>query len=178
MTLKVCTDTRLGRQSGSFRVFFPGVRSMRGAAFLELAILLPPLIILASLIAMTGKVLYEQSQLTKAVEAATRYMARGYEILDDTCSQQNPAWGNAQAAAINLLIYGNDSAPVVENLTASNITVTAFNTLPDGITAGCRVEIDVSNVAFNSVFGTSLTPIIHVGPVTLNARSEERYIGS
>jgi len=166
---------------------------MAGAAAVELAIVLIVLVVITFGITELGRMLYQENSLTKAVNIGARYIARKPGLFYSAKATDDPPcgvmdsgeWANAQAAAKNLIICGNPdscsgSEPVVPGLTADTITITAATLVsvgPSGDPAkGCRFEID-ADAPFVPIFGDLIVPFTTLTGVTLNAHTEERYIG-
>lgn len=90
-------------------------RSERGTQLVELAIVLPVLLVLFGATAEFGRLFYHYQTLTKATRAGARYLTT------------EPASGTSDAEAANLVIYGNTAGagdPVIPGLTADNVEVT------------------------------------------------------
>jgi len=170
----------------------------------EFAILTPILVLLAIGIAELGRVLYQQNSLTKSVTAGARYLARSYDILDPESCSATSLWPAFEARAKNLVVYGTFASgadPLVPNLVVDNVAISyRQETVPvsgggeDKDKDGGNVEACVIRVSatalFNGIFGDGKTvPLIPFmagaggGPLggfsdmTLNAATEERYIG-
>jgi Flp pilus assembly protein TadG len=88
--------------------------SERGSQLVELAIIMPVVLILLGATAEFGRFFYTYSTLLKGTRAASRYLV------------SQPV-GDANAAAKNLLVYGNTAGtgtPVVSGLTTANVVIT------------------------------------------------------
>lgn len=181
-----------------------GRERSRGAVMVEFAILTPILVLLAIGIAELGRVLYQQNSLTKSVTSGARYLARSYDILDqETCSAK-ALWPAFETRAKNLVVYGNFAAggdPLVPNLETDNVVISYRSETisvggggkdededDDNITA-CVIRVSATAL-FAGIFGDGKTvpllPFFGQGEgagwggfsdVTLNAATEERYIG-
>jgi Flp pilus assembly protein TadG len=106
-------------------------RSERGTQLVELAIVLPVLLVLFGATAEFGRFFYTYQTLTKATRAGARYLT-------------TEAAGPADLKAQNLVVFGNTAGtgdPVVAGLTADNVTVTRegiSSAMPDHVTV--RIE--------------------------------------
>jgi Flp pilus assembly protein TadG len=107
-------------------------RSERGTQLVELAIVLPILLMLLGAAAEFGRFFYTYQTLSKATRAGARYLTT------------ESAAGAADAKAKNLVVYGNQSGtgtPVVTGLSGTNIRVVrtgGTNAFPERITV--RIE--------------------------------------
>jgi hypothetical protein len=165
----------------------------RGAVLVEFAILTPILVLLAFGIAELGRVFYQQNTLTKSVTSGARYMARSYDILDpDNCTVK-PLWSTFESRAKNLVVYGAFAAegnPLVPNLETGNVAISfrqaSVSVGEDDDIDACIINVSAT-VLFEGIFGDGKTvpllPFMGEGgwggftDVTLNAATEERYIG-
>lgn len=180
-----------------------GRERSRGAVMVEFAILTPILVLLAIGIAELGRVLYQQNSLTKSVTSGARYLARSYDILDQQTCAPKDLWSSFEARAKNLVVYGSFAAgeePLVPNLEVINVVITyRAETISvgggkdedkdeDEIRA-CVIRVSATAL-FAGIFGDGKTvpllPFMGQGDgagwggfsdVTLNAATEERYIG-
>lgn len=97
----------------------PTLKRMRGAAMVEFAIVVVPLLLLALGVAEFGRALYQYEALTKSTRDAARYLSM-YLSTD-------PAYPIANAQC--LAVYGNSTCPsgsgtpLVDGLTTSMIVV-------------------------------------------------------
>jgi hypothetical protein len=156
-------------------------RPQRGVAMVEFAIVLPLLIALFFGIAELGRALYQQNTLYKAVIAGTRYLARVPSALDpDTCAEGS--WDADVAKAKNIIIYGNpggSGTPILPNMDPNKIVFGHHGpeTLSDTITPACIITV-TAEVDFLSIMGGNyVIPFSNIGPITLRAETEERFIG-
>ncbi|HEY0084066.1 MAG TPA: TadE family protein [Pyrinomonadaceae bacterium] len=104
-------------------------RDERGSQLVELALVMPILILLLGATAEFGRYFYTYTTLLKGTRAAARYLV-----------SQPPGAGDA--AARNLLVYGNTAgagAPVASGLTTANVRITPTKT--GGTTQTTTVEI-------------------------------------
>jgi Flp pilus assembly protein TadG len=122
--------------------------SQRGAALVELALVMPLLLILTMITTEFGRVIYQYNLLTKSVRDSVRYL-----------SVQTP--GTHTAEAQNLISYGRTTAtgtPLVPGLTAANVAVPVWATqgsAPIINTVTVRVQNFCFRPLFTSVFGVS-----------------------
>lgn len=102
-------------------------RSERGTQLVELAIVLPVLLVMFGAVAEFGRLFYTYQTLTKATRAGARYLTT------------EPASGASDAEAANLVVYGNTAGtgdPIIEGLTVDHVAVSrqgANPTLPDHV---------------------------------------------
>lgn len=105
-------------------------RDEQGVQLLELAIVIPILLVMFAGIAEFGRYFYEYTTLAKASRIGARYLA----------SRSVTSSTNYQAIAKNLIVYGNTTgtgSPVLDGLTTDNVTVTyagGTTGLPDTVT--------------------------------------------
>ena len=166
-------------------------KTCAGTAMVELAIILPLLLLLLFGITELGRALYQQNMLTQAVELGGRYMARvDGAVNTDDCSNVG---GNAVkwAAAVTMagkLIKCNDGTDSCAKPVLPNITFVHDPDDPDnsfsvtkhmsGSVSACVITVK-AKADFQSVFGADLVsvPGFRLGAVTLNAATQERFIG-
>jgi len=113
-------------------------RDERGSQLVELALVLPILLLLLGATAEFGRFFYTYTTLLKGTRAATRYLV-----------SQPPGAGDA--AARNLLVYGNTAGtgtPVASGLTTANVKITPTKT--GGTTHTTTVEIQ--NFTYAPIF--------------------------
>lgn len=131
------------RRLAKFRGF---TRDERGIQLVELAIVLPVLLILFAATAEFGRFFYEYTTLSKAARNGTRYLATGA-----VCP-------NVDAAARNLVVYGNTAgtgAPVIPGLAADNVRVVRKDSTGAEVTAGVpqTVTIVIADFKYEPMFG-------------------------
>jgi Flp pilus assembly protein TadG len=119
-------------------------RDERGLQLVELAIVLPVLIVLFAGVAEFGRYFQTYTTLAKGSRVAARFLA--------TAS----ASGADDAAAKNLVVYGNlagSGKPIVDGLTTSNVTITRRNG-SGAVTTGfpSTVTIQITNFKHTPVF--------------------------
>lgn len=108
------------------------VRSERGTQLVELAIVLPIVLMLLGAAAEFGRFFYTYQTLAKATRTGARY------LMTETAA------GTMDATAKNLVVYGNQTGtgtPVISGLASGNIRVTrtgGSNAFPERVTV--RIE--------------------------------------
>ncbi len=157
-----------------------------GVAMVEFAIILPLMIMLLFGITELGRALYQQNTLDKAVNTGARYLARMdglVQITEDNCTPLTQAEWDASTAverAKELVAYGSGTTPLLPSLDETDVTIP----LPeqrlvnknDGSVNICVIEVS-ARVPFVGYFGEIVVPFANLGSITLNAKTEERYIG-
>lgn len=135
----------------------------RGTQLVELAIVLPVLLLLLATTAEFGRFFHTYSTLTKATRSAARYLTTA------------PADGSDDAAARNLVVYGNtegDGDPLVSGLSTTQVTITREG---GAASAGMyeRVTVEVEGYSYQPIFdpgafvGDSRASLnVEVGPKT------------
>jgi len=116
----------------------------RGTSMIELAIVLPIMLLLMASIAEFGRFFYTYTTLAKATRAGARYIAA-----------QPYACGTYRLQARNLVVCGKPTcaggdAPVVKNLTISNVDIT---TTPGEVTLPDKVTVAISGYRYQTIFG-------------------------
>jgi Flp pilus assembly protein TadG len=116
----------------------------RGVQLVELAIVLPVVILLFAAAAEFGRYFYEYTTLAKGTRVAARYLA--------TAASD----GNDDPCAKNLVVYGNlggTGNPIVTGLTPANVQITRRNLAGTIITGGIpyTVTVDIINYPHTSI---------------------------
>lgn len=150
----------------------------RGAAMVELAIVLPLLLVIFIGLAELGRALLLQHILVRHVETGARYLGRSYQTLNADCSE-TPAWTAAASAAADLVVYGNEAGSgtaLIGGMSAGDVSIPAptARAVP-GYGNACVVQV-AANVAYPSLFGATI-PLLGLPQPRLQAASEERYVG-
>jgi Flp pilus assembly protein TadG len=112
------------RRIAQLRAF---TRNEQGVQLVELAIVIPVLLILFAATAEFGRYFYEYTTLAKAARTGTRYLITSKV----NCFEANQAK--------NLVVYGNTAgtgAPLIEGLTTDNVTVSPNSNLSDVCAGG------------------------------------------
>lgn len=148
---------------------------MRGGAMLEFALIFPMLVILLFACAEVGRLLYQQNELTKAVMAGSRFIARSPDALTAACAQGS-SWAAATATATNLIAYSHDSTLRLPGLGSPGAIVFTPRTETLAGQAVCIIQTQATTT-FAGLFGDTVIPLLDTGAVELNAVEEERFIG-
>ena len=115
-------------------------RSERGTQLVELAIVLPIVLMLMGAAAEFGRFFYTYQTLSKATRTGARYLTT------------ESAAGTMDAKAKNLVVYGNQTGtgtPVISGLSGGNVTVTrtgGSNAFPE------RVTVRIEGYTYQPVF--------------------------
>ena len=115
-------------------------RSERGTQLVELAIVLPVMLMMLGAVAEFGRFFYTYQTLSKATRAGARYLT------------VESAAGTADSKAKNLVVYGNEAGtgtPVVTGLAGGNVRV-----LRTGGTAAFpeRITVRIEGYTYQPVF--------------------------
>ncbi len=116
----------------------------------ELAIVLPVLVVLFAAAAEFGRYFYEYTTLAKGSRVAVRYLATAITN------------GDCDAAAKNLVVYGNFAGtgnPIVTGLKTSNVEITRLNEEGD-LTTGMPNTVTIKIINYPH------TPIFDLGGLT------------
>jgi Flp pilus assembly protein TadG len=92
-------------------------RDDRGVQLVELAIVIPIMLLLFAAVAEFGRYFYEYSTVAKGARVGARYLA---------AKSANSTSTNWQANAKNLVVFGNTAgtgSPILTGLTTANVTV-------------------------------------------------------
>lgn len=151
----------------------------RGAALVELALVLPVVLMMVFGITELGRALFQLNSLAKAADGGARYLSRSWDVLDENC-QPTSAWSAAAAATANYVAFGNaggQGQPLLPGLSAAGVTVTArYGEVVGSEGPACIIEIEAS-APFDGAFGENVVPFTRIGPIDLTTRREARYIG-
>ncbi|QAU35964.1 pilus assembly protein [Janthinobacterium sp. 17J80-10] len=113
----------------------------RGAALVELALILPFLLLLSFITTEFGRAMYQYNTLAKSVRDAARYL-----------SVQTPGTGATEAK--NLVVYGNKAGtgtPLVIGLDVSKVIIPATQTAGSNPVIN-TVTVTISGYAFRPLF--------------------------
>lgn len=126
-------------------------RDERGLQLVELAIVLPVLVVLFAAAAEFGRYFYEYTTLAKGTRVAARYLVTAKTNgADDVCAK-------------NLVVYGNFAGtgnPIVTGLQTSNIDITRRNI------AGTLMIGGVPNTVTIKIVNFQHTPLFDLGGLT------------
>lgn len=166
---------------------FTSKRRARGAAMVELAIILMLLVMLFMGITELGRALFFQHKLTKAAESGARYLGRSWQAVDLATCTEATGWNAGVASAGNMAAFGNVTGtgePMIPGFAAADVTATVVGRSVTGVGTVCVVRVELAVPYRGIFFGGSdgfLPPVILGGDGvtgwTLTADSEERYVG-
>ena len=114
-------------------------RDERGTQLVELALVIPVLLMLVGACAEFGRFFYTYTTLAKATRDGVRYQI-----------SQPPGWNATQTK--NLVVYGNTAgtgAPLVERLTTDNVQVTQNRNAAGALQT---VSVTISGYAYQPIF--------------------------
>ena len=128
-------------------------RDERGMQLVELAIVLPVLVVLFAAAAEFGRYFYEYTTLAKGSRVAVRYLATAITN------------GDCDAAAKNLVVYGNfagTGSPIVNGLALSNVEITRRDdSVPPNLMTG-----GIPNTVTIKIINFQHTPVFDLGGLT------------
>ena len=130
-------------------------RNERGIQLVELAIVIPLLILLFAAAAEFGRYFQEHTTLAKGTRIAVRYLATA-----DT-------FGGDDLTAKKLVVYGNlagTGSPIVPGLTVANVDIIRKN-LAGGVTTGFPATVTVEIINFKH------SPLFDLGKLTRSSLS-------
>jgi hypothetical protein len=142
-------------------------KQQHGAALIELALIIPLLLLLTFITTEFGRAMYEYHALVKSVRDAARYL-----------SVHPP--GTHVEQARNLMVYGSLTAgdkPLVSNLTLANVpadtccTWQPTGTAPIFQTVTVRITGYTFEPMVSGAFGVSLGGILSFPPITATMRA-------
>jgi hypothetical protein len=149
-------------------------KQQRGTALIEFSILSPLLFLLLFGFTETGRLLYQQNQLTKQVTTGARYLARIPDAVNTGDCSIGPGWAAAVTSAQKLVAQSINGDPVLPGLAPSDVS---FNVIALNVsTPACVIHAE-ADVDYITIFGDSPTPFLNLGPVVLNTSAEERFLG-
>jgi Flp pilus assembly protein TadG len=136
-------------------------RDEQGVQLVEIAIVVPILLMLFAAVGEFGRYFYEYTTMAKAARVGARFMAT--KSIDSTTT-------NWVAASKNLVVYGNTAGsgtPVLPGLSASNVDVTfAGGTYNAGNGVPTTVTISFHGYKHKSIF--DLGKLINSKKLSLN----------
>jgi hypothetical protein len=156
----------------------------------ELAIVIPLLVMVVFGITELGRAMYQLNTISKAAASGARYLARANGAVDvgyndagdvESCGQ-GTSWSAATAVASNLIVYGNeagDGEPRLPGMTIDFGSSPQLRTVTgeEIATAGCVISVSV-HANFTTIFGADrLIPFTTIGQITLTQTVQERFIG-
>ena len=121
------------------------LRPQSGAALVELALVIPFLLVMALLVAEFGRAIYQYNVLAKSVRDAARYM-----------TMQTP--GTHAAEAKNLVVYGTTSAGTTA--LAPGLTTAMVSTAWPAAAVGANPPINVVTVTISGYTFRSMWPSV------------------
>ena|SRR5689334_2750387 len=131
-------------------------RDEQGVQLLEVAIVLPIMLLLFGAVAEFGRYFYEYTTVAKAARVGARYLA----------SKSVNSGTNYEAQAKNLVVYGNiagSGSPVLPGLSVANVTVQYV-----GGTAGVPDLVKVSIVNYKHVSIVNLGALLNNTALSTN----------
>lgn len=114
--------------------------TQRGVALIELALILPVLLVMTFIVTEFGRAIYQYDTLTKSVRDAARYL-----------SYQTP--GTHATEAANLAVYGNTAgtgSPLALGLTTANVSAPSWQT-GTGTPPITTVTVQITGYQFRSL---------------------------
>jgi len=120
-------------------------RQARGAAMVEFAIVLIPLIVLVMGVAEFGHAIWQYEALTKGTRDAARYLS--------TFLPSDPAYPTAAAQC--LVVYGSTTCPTNGTPLVSGLTTSMVIICDAGSSAGCTDSTDPAAFANVPTFDTN-----------------------
>lgn len=153
----------------------------------ELAIVLPLLLMLLFGITELGRALFQENSLYKAVSTGARYLARSNEALaydDEGNCTEDGDWPDVPSLTVaeNLIVFGNTTGtgpPLLPNLSRDTIEITVVPqtlTTSDGAVGICKIRVRAW-ATFAGLFGDIVIPFTSIESFDIRAETEERYIG-
>jgi Flp pilus assembly protein TadG len=118
---------------------FGFIRNDKGTQLVELALVIPLMLMIFAAVAEFGRYFYTYTTLAKGTRAGARYLI-------------NKPVGTETTAAKNLVVYGNltgTGTPLITGLTTSNVTVTSTGGMP---TAPDTITITITGYTFQPIF--------------------------
>jgi Flp pilus assembly protein TadG len=129
-------------------------RDERGVQLVELAVVLPILLVMFAAVAEFGRFYYEYTTLAKGARVGTRFLATARTNgLDDT-------------AAKNLVVYGNTNGtgnPIISGLTTAHVTINRLNAAGNPQVGGIPKTVGVQITTYK------YTPVFNLGKLTNNS---------
>ncbi|MEW5978881.1 MAG: TadE/TadG family type IV pilus assembly protein [Acidobacteriota bacterium] len=140
-------------------------RRQRGQSMVELAMVLPFLLLLVAGIIEFGRAYYQYNTLSKAVRVAARYMS------------SRPWLANERTNATRMVVYGNvdgTGSPILPGLSTSNVQITSRGGGTTDTNPPRWVTVAITNYQFQSMIllvpiNVTFTPGVEMLYVGLNA---------
>ena len=130
-------------------------KSMRGAAAVEMALVLVSMLVLILGVAEFGRALYQYNTLTKAVRDAARYLSQS-----DTSDASK--YDEAKDDAKCLAVYGSlscASQALAAGLTTDMVSINTINQITEAGASITLVEVVITGFTFNFF----LNPLVFLG---------------
>lgn len=148
----------------------------RGTAMVELALVLPLLVMLVFGVVEFGRALYQEQVVTKSAVAAVRFLSRSYSVLDEDCTTL-AGWDDQVTKAQQLALYGGEDTPLIPNMNMDDVQVSVFQkTMPSPGGVVCIVKVAIA-VQFDGLFGDTMVPFTKLPSMVLNSAVDAVYIG-
>jgi hypothetical protein len=120
------------------------VKSERGGALAELAILVPFLVVMLAAVTEIGRLFQTYTALSKSTRAAARYLSNNaYDTAHIDLTKNVAVCGQIDCTGLD---------PVVPGLTADNIVVDPEWPDPEGGGNPTRITVSVQNYTFQPIF--------------------------
>jgi Flp pilus assembly protein TadG len=145
---------RAWRRSRRFLTTRRGLKDERGVQLVELALVIPILVMLFAATAEFGRYFYEYTTLAKASRAGARYLATAaVNSTEDTTAK-------------NIVVYGNSAgsgSPILYGMTIANVTITRQGGVP---VLPQTVKVQISNFKHQPLF--DLGKLANIQSLSLN----------
>ncbi|RWN61672.1 TadE/TadG family type IV pilus assembly protein [Mesorhizobium sp.] len=170
------TAKRTGILRGLARKFR---REERGAILVEMTLITPLMIALSAGVFEFGTVIHRKLLIEAGLRDAARFMARcttGFAAVNCTTTAQNIAkYGTPAVGTLRVADWGTDEPVVISTYDTAN-PVDPDTGLQDYRGTGATVR--TIRVTTSYAYGaTSLLSYIGIGPITITASQEERFVG-
>jgi hypothetical protein len=143
-------------------------RRQRGVAAVELALVIPVLVLLSLGVAELGRLIYTYNTMLKAVHSAARLLAMSDHLTNLTEREA------VRGEALNLALYGDmesQDAPLVPGLTASMVRVCTIDVCPDHIQPTLNyVSVRITGYRYPSMFTVLLPAHVSLTDVSSTLR--------
>lgn len=154
-------------------------REERGAILVEMTLITPLMIALSAGVFEFGTVIHRKLLIEAGLRDAGRFMARcttGFAAVNCTTTAQNIAkYGTPTAGTLRVADWDTDEPVVISTYDTAN-TVDSGTGLQDY--RGTGATVSTIRVTTSYAYGaTSLLSYIGVGPITITASHEERFVG-